>query len=138
MAASLQDPAAREILTLTQHLLDVIAAGDYARYTELSASDVTSFEPEACGHLVEGLPFHKHYFDLFKQQASVYQGNQIICSPHIRFCGPDVAIISYVRVQQNGYTTRRSEETRVWHRQEGTWRQVHFHRSSPQNAFPAP
>ena len=25
--------------------------------------------------------------------------------------------------------TSRSEETRVWHRQAGAWRHVHFHRS---------
>jgi calcium/calmodulin-dependent protein kinase (CaM kinase) II len=45
----------REVLGLTERLLNSIAAGDWATYEELCAPDMTCFEPEARGHLVEGL-----------------------------------------------------------------------------------
>jgi calcium/calmodulin-dependent protein kinase (CaM kinase) II len=49
--------------------------------------------------------------------------------------GPDSAIVSYVRLHHGlnsdgAPTTQRFEETRVWHRQDGQWRHVHFHRST--------
>jgi calcium/calmodulin-dependent protein kinase (CaM kinase) II len=45
-----------------------------------------------------------------------------------------VAIVCYVRLVQRlddagKPITVRSEETRVWQRQSGAWRHVHFHRS---------
>jgi hypothetical protein len=45
----------QEVLALTERLLGAIAAGDWATYEELCAADMTCFEPEARGHLVEGL-----------------------------------------------------------------------------------
>lgn len=45
----------REVLGLTERLLRAIAEGDWATYEELCAQDMTCFEPEARGHLVEGL-----------------------------------------------------------------------------------
>ena len=54
-------------------------------------------------------------------------------SPHVRLLG-DVAIVSYVRLMQaidetGDPVTSPFEETRVWQRQQGAWRHVHFHRS---------
>ncbi len=52
--------------------------------------------------------------------------------PHIRIIG-DVGIIAYVRLVQKlsdgKPTTSAMEETRIWHRQNGKWKHVHFHRS---------
>jgi calcium/calmodulin-dependent protein kinase (CaM kinase) II len=51
--------------------------------------------------------------------------------------GPDAAVVSYVRLQQKVDSasgrplTLASEETRVWQRLGGAWRNVHFHRSAP-------
>jgi hypothetical protein len=45
----------KEVLGLTEKLLRSIAEGDWATYEELCAPDMTCFEPEARGHLVEGL-----------------------------------------------------------------------------------
>ncbi len=53
----------KEIIRLTQKLLDAIAQGDYSTYSQLCDSSLTAFEPEAPGVLVEGLSFHKFYFD---------------------------------------------------------------------------
>jgi calcium/calmodulin-dependent protein kinase (CaM kinase) II len=51
--------ASAAILDANQRLLNAIAAGDYAEYSALCSADLTAFEPEAKGHLVVGLPFHK-------------------------------------------------------------------------------
>ena len=57
-----------------------------------------------------------------------------MASPHMRIMG-DVAVVSYVRLNQrvNGGvpSMRAVAETRVWQKQNGTWKHVHFHRSLP-------
>ena len=121
-----------EIVKLTQRLLDSIAGGDWETYRSLCDPSLSAFEPEARGHLVEGLAFHKFYFDLGKKGAPK---NNTLCSPHVRLLGPDAAVISFVRIVQyvdgsGAPQTARSEETRVWQRQEGRWQHVHFHRSA--------
>lgn len=124
--------AAEELLALSQRLLDSIAAGDWATYEELCDPTLTAFEPEAVGHLVEGLEFHRFYFDLGSAKGP---HTTTVSSPRVRLIG-DIAIVTYVRLNQrlgaNGSAiTTAFEETRIWHRQEGRWRHVHFHRSRP-------
>jgi ketosteroid isomerase-like protein len=124
-------PEARdELLALNQRLLDAIAAGDWATYTELCADDLTAFEPEACGQLIEGLPFHQFYFNLPNRG----QRKQVtMAAPRVRVMG-EVAVVTYVRVNQSAGPdampqSTASDETRVWQLQAGRWRHVHFHRS---------
>jgi calcium/calmodulin-dependent protein kinase (CaM kinase) II len=124
-------PAEAEVIELTTRLLDAIASGDWSTYTDLCDPSLTCFEPEARGHLVQGMPFHKFYFELGGNNT----GHTTIASPHVRMLGTDVAIVSYIRlVQQVDSTkqpqTHRFEETRIWHRQNGCWRHMHFHRSA--------
>ena len=59
-------PASPEqsLLAASARLLAAIDAGDWQTYADLCDERLTCFEPEAAGHLVEGLPFHKFYFDL--------------------------------------------------------------------------
>jgi ketosteroid isomerase-like protein len=125
------DPAAEELLSLNQRLLDAIARADWNVYLELCDPSLTCFEPEASGQLVEGLEFHHYYFKL---GAAAEPHHTTMCSPHVRILG-DAAIVSYVRLNQrlqaDGTPVIRAfEETRVWHRNGGTWRHVHFHRSA--------
>ena len=54
----------QELLSLNQRLLDCIAAGDWAAYQELCDPSLTAVEPESHGQVVEGLAFHRFYFDL--------------------------------------------------------------------------
>ncbi len=120
-----------EIIDLTQQLLDAISAGDWKVYVRLCDSSLTAFEPEARGHLVAGMPFHRFYFDQLSHRRTI---NTTISQPHVRFLGDDVAVICYVRLQQrmsaDGVAgTSRHEETRIWHRIDGQWVHVHFHRS---------
>lgn len=124
-------PAERELIELTGRLLDAVAAGDWSTYTELCDPTLSCFEPEARGHLVQGMLFHKFYFDLGGNNP----GRTTIASPHVRLLGSEVAVVSYVRLVQradseSGPQTHHFEETRVWQRQNGNWRHVHFHRSA--------
>ncbi len=125
------------ILELTQDLLVAITSGDWNAYTELCDPSLTAFEPEALGYLIEGLDFHRFYFQLGAADESDTPVQSTIVAPHIRVLG-DVAIIAYTRLTQkvaaNGHPISVAmEETRVWHRQGDSWRHVHFHRSKPTN-----
>lgn len=119
----------RELVALTQRLLDSISAGDWATYAELCDASLTAFEPEAPGQLVQGLDFHRFYFDLGGIRGP---HRTTICSPHVRLMG-DVAVVSYARLVQRldsgTATTAASNETRVWQRQGGRWKHMHFHRT---------
>jgi calcium/calmodulin-dependent protein kinase (CaM kinase) II len=127
---------AEEIIALTTRLLQKIDEGDWNAYCEMMAEDVTCFEPEAKGALVQGLPFHKFYFDLAakaKPKAGSVTSRNTISSPNVRFLGDSVAIISYVRLTQrvtgHDAQTVRTDETRIWERRSNGWKVVHFHRS---------
>ena len=129
--------AAEEVLALTRKLLATIAAGDWPAYRELVAPDITCFEPEARGHLVEGLPFHEFYFKLSggggKPAAAA---TTTIATPVVKLLADDVALVAYVRLVQKvdaagQPVTTASEETRLWKRTAGGWKHVHFHRSLP-------
>ncbi len=121
----------QQLIALTQQLLESIADGDWEAYDRMCDASLSAFEPEACGQLVEGMAFHKYFFDLGRPKTPQ---NTTMCAPHVRLLGPDVAIVSYIRLHQkldsNGAPViRRHEETRVWQRQQGEWKHVHFHRS---------
>jgi calcium/calmodulin-dependent protein kinase (CaM kinase) II len=118
------------LIQLTQDLLNSIDQRDWATYQQLCDATLTAFEPEALGHLVEGMPFHEFYLE---PTSDDLPRQSTISSPHVRQMG-DVAVVCYVRLLQatdaTGITsTRAMEETRVWHLQQGAWQHVHFHRS---------
>ena len=58
------DSITQELLDLNQRLLESIAKADWDAYQELCDPSLTAFEPEAMGQLVNGLDFHRFYFDL--------------------------------------------------------------------------
>ena len=117
------------LIELNQKLLKAIMAGDWGTYTELCDASITCFEPEALGHLVHGLDFHKFYFDLGGKGTPP---QVTMCDPHVRLIG-DAAILSYIRLTQsagaNGPGTSATEETRVWQKIGNAWKHVHFHRT---------
>jgi len=129
--------AAEEVLNLNRKLLATIAAGDWPAYRELVAPDITCFEPEAKGHLVEGLPFHEFYFKLAGDAAKpAAPATTTIATPVVKMLADDVALVAYVRLVQKldaagSPITVASEETRIWKRYAGGWKHVHFHRSLP-------
>jgi calcium/calmodulin-dependent protein kinase (CaM kinase) II len=127
----MSDAETAELLRLNQRLLDSIALGDWAAYQELCDPSLTSIEPEAPGQVVEGLGFHKFFFDLGGIRG---RHQTTMAAPHVRVFG-DVAVLAYVRLVQRlgpdgGMMTAATAETRVWHHREGRWVHVHFHRSA--------
>ncbi|MGC4007250.1 MAG: DUF4440 domain-containing protein [Pirellulales bacterium] len=125
---------AAELIALNQKLLDSIFTGDWKTYAALCADDVTCFEPEGQGHLIEGLAFHKFYFDLPAGPAGV-PPKVSMAGPVVKPLGADAALVLYTRLVQvntpNGPVTKRTEETRVWQKTNGTWKLAHLHRSPP-------
>ena len=122
--------APHELLALTQKLLDSITQGDWKTYAELCDESLTCFEPEAPGQLVQGLSFHRFYFDLGGVRG---RHQTTMCAPHVRIAG-ETAIVCYTRLVQKLATdgapvTAASTETRVWQRKDGVWKHVHFHRT---------
>jgi hypothetical protein len=127
----MSDEIQREILDLTDRLLESIAKADWDTYQLLCDPTISCFEPEARNQLVAGMDFHRYYFALGARKTAVHT---TICAPHVRLLGPDAAVVCYVRLVQHldaaGVPqTSRSEETRVWQRKDGVWKHVHFHRS---------
>uniref|UniRef100_A0AAV2LF27 calcium/calmodulin-dependent protein kinase n=1 Tax=Knipowitschia caucasica TaxID=637954 RepID=A0AAV2LF27_KNICA len=121
----------QEIIKITEQLIEAINNGDFEAYTRICDPGLTSFEPEALGNLVEGMDFHKFYFEnlLSKNSKPVHT---TLLNPHVHLIGEDAACIAYIRLTQFVDSTGRprssqSEETRVWHRREGKWLNVHFH-----------
>lgn len=62
-----------------------------------------------------------------------------ILNPHVHIIGDDAACIAYIRLTQfvDGQGRPRSsqsEETRVWHRRDSRWQNVHFHCSGAPSA----
>ena len=120
-----------QLIKLTHQLLESIAQGDWDTYEKLCDPSMTAFEPECRGHLVSGMEFHKFYFDNVSHRLAV---NTTIVEPHVRMLGDDVAVVSFIRLQQRMSSdsiasTSRFEETRVWTKNNGRWIHVHFHRS---------
>jgi calcium/calmodulin-dependent protein kinase (CaM kinase) II len=126
----MSEATVQEILKLSEALLTSIAQADWKAYAELVDPSITCFEPEARGHLVSGMPFHKFYFDL---GASTGPRTDTMASPEVRLMG-DAAIVTYIRLVQKldgagSPLTSATEETRIWQKLNGKWKHVHFHRS---------
>uniref|UniRef100_A0A8C6NNV4 calcium/calmodulin-dependent protein kinase n=1 Tax=Nothobranchius furzeri TaxID=105023 RepID=A0A8C6NNV4_NOTFU len=123
----------QEIIKVTEQLIESINNGDFESYAKICDPGLTSFEPEALGNLVEGHDFHRFYFEnaLSKGNKPVHT---ILLNPHVHLIGENAACIAYIRLTQymdcSGMPrTMQSEETRVWHRRDGKWQNIHFHRS---------
>uniref|UniRef100_A0A4W4EAW9 calcium/calmodulin-dependent protein kinase n=1 Tax=Electrophorus electricus TaxID=8005 RepID=A0A4W4EAW9_ELEEL len=124
----------QEIIKVTEQLIEAINNGDFEAYTKICDPGLTSFEPEALGNLVEGTDFHRFYFENSLSKSHRRAVHTILLNPHVHLLGEDAACIAYIRLTQymdasNMPRTMQSEETRVWHRRDSKWQNVHFHRS---------
>eukprot|EP00850_Spirogloea_muscicola_P007360 SM000037S13495 [mRNA] locus=s37:235145:238385:+ [translate_table: standard] len=134
-----------DLLLATRELLTSIDTGDYATYCRFCDPGLTAFEPEAQGHLVEGLPFHQFYFDCTAVDKVVAGDAERAPPPLSTMAGVktvligDIGLIMYTRLHQKkgralqGYVSA-SSETRVWERRqneggEWEWKHIHIHRS---------
>ena len=126
-------PRDEDILKLNQAMLESVASGDWDRYATFCADDLSCFEAETNGHLVEGLPFHRYYFELPAGDGSATPVTVTMARPHLRWLSDDAVVLSYTRLTQrmNGAEpiTATCCETRIWQRCNNSWQQVHVHRS---------
>uniref|UniRef100_A0ABI7XGF9 calcium/calmodulin-dependent protein kinase n=1 Tax=Felis catus TaxID=9685 RepID=A0ABI7XGF9_FELCA len=102
-----EDTKARkqEVIKITEQLIEAVNSGDFEAYA--------------------------FYFEnlLAKNSKPIHT---TILNPHVHVIGEDAACIAYIRLTQyiDGQgrpRTSQSEETRVWHRRDGKWQNVHFH-----------
>ncbi|XP_028980576.1 calcium/calmodulin-dependent protein kinase (CaM kinase) II beta 1 isoform X19 [Esox lucius] len=121
----------QEIIKITEQLIEAVNNGDFEAYAKICDPGLTSFEPEALGNLVEGMDFQRFYFEnlLSKNSKPIHT---TILNPHVHLIGEDAACIAYIRLTQfvdgQGHPrSSQSEETRVWHRRDSKWQNVHFH-----------
>ncbi|XGW28425.1 hypothetical protein V3C99_008306 [Haemonchus contortus] len=126
----------QEIVRVTQQLLDAISCKDFDIYTKLCDPAMTCFEPEALGNLIEGVEFHRFYFDYGNNNPRKGQLHTTMLNPNVHVMGEEGACIAYVRLTQfmdrNGEArTRQTQESRVWQKKAGRWVCVHVHRSGP-------
>uniref|UniRef100_A0A4W5MB66 calcium/calmodulin-dependent protein kinase n=1 Tax=Hucho hucho TaxID=62062 RepID=A0A4W5MB66_9TELE len=129
-----EPPTLQEIIKVTEQLIEAINNGDFEAYTKICDPGLTSFEPEALGNLVEGTDFHRFYFENALSRAKQGPVHTILLNPHVHLIGDDAACIAYIRLTQymdaSGMPrTMQSEETRIWHRRDAKWQNIHFHRS---------
>ncbi|CAK9302126.1 unnamed protein product [Gordionus sp. m RMFG-2023] len=123
----------QDIIKVTEQLLEAITNGDFEAYTKICDPNITAFEPEAMGYLVEGTDFHKFYFEnvLGKNSKSI---NTTILNPHVHLLSDEISCIAYIRLTQyidksGSPHTQQSEETRIWQKKDGKWQNIHFHRT---------
>ncbi|XP_056275947.1 calcium/calmodulin-dependent protein kinase (CaM kinase) II beta 1 isoform X4 [Pseudoliparis swirei] len=121
----------QEIIKITEQLIEAINNGDFEAYAKICDPGLTSFEPEALGNLVEGMDFHRFYFENFLAK-NIKPIHTTILNPHVHLIGEDAACVAYIRLTQfvdveGRPRSSQSEETRVWHRRDGKWQNIHFH-----------
>ncbi|NWV28484.1 KCC2D kinase, partial [Origma solitaria] len=125
----------QEIIKVTEQLIEAINNGDFEAYTKICDPGLTSFEPEALGNLVEGMDFHRFYFENGKHSFFISESSSCVllfsafCCRcfSVCFCSAHSHFTEHLR--DGMPKTMQSEETRVWHRRDGKWQNVHFHRS---------
>ena len=124
----------QQILDINQTMLNSVVAGDWTTYSSYCSNDISCFEAETEGHLVEGLPFHQYYFNLaLGEDAPASEVSVTMVRPHLRWLHEHAVVLSYTRLTQRlqggAPVTGCCSETRVWCWQEDRWMQVHVHRS---------
>ncbi|XP_057689238.1 calcium/calmodulin-dependent protein kinase type II delta chain-like [Corythoichthys intestinalis] len=121
----------QEIIEATKKLLTAIGGGDFEAYKKMRHPDLTSFESESIGVLVKNMEFHRYFIENVLPPGVLHT---LIVNPHVHMLGKDAAYIAYIRLTQSvgqdfKGKTDRAEETRIWQRNNGTWLNVHFHRT---------
>ncbi|XP_035772267.1 calcium/calmodulin-dependent protein kinase type II subunit beta-like [Neolamprologus brichardi] len=69
----------QEIIKITEQLIEAINNGDFEAYAKICDPGLTSFEPEALGNLVEGMDFHRFYFENLLAKNSKLKCCSFVC-----------------------------------------------------------
>lgn len=87
-----------------------------------------------CTHSYNPASFTRWQTCFFRQWCRNSDLPLSISSLQVRMLGDNAAVVSYIRLQQKLDSNQRpitvaTEETRVWQKVNGAWKNVHFHRS---------
>jgi len=121
-----------EIVKITEKLHEAINCGDFDAYSALMCTtEHTCFDSRFVGNLTRGPGYHKFQLDFIKESQS--RRRSLIFSPHVVHMADDAAYIAYTCLTHclsNGQSmTVQSEETRMWRKIGGSWKNTHSHRS---------
>nr|CAD2146793.1 unnamed protein product [Meloidogyne enterolobii] len=138
ISASTVKTQKQEIVRVTQQLLDAISCKDFDSFSKLCDPNLTCFEPETLGNLIEGMDFHKFYFvngpQILPGSDKQHQIHTTLLNPNVHLMGDEGACIAYIRLTQyidrfGEARTCQAQETRVWKKRNGNWYCIHTHRS---------
>ncbi|ETE71985.1 Calcium/calmodulin-dependent protein kinase type II subunit alpha, partial [Ophiophagus hannah] len=124
----------QEIIKVTEQLIEAISNGDFESYTiELIKIYFKK--------ILEAAFISLTFFPSAVWSRNSKPVHTTILNPHIHLMGDESACIAYIRITQYVDTsgiprTAQSEETRIWHRRDGKWQIVHFHRSGAPSVLP--
>ena len=125
------DPVQRELLDITWRMLEAIHTGDAETYATLSSADLSCYE-DVCSYRIDGLEFHLALIRQTAQNPGMAPKRFDILLPRVQVYG-ETGIVTYTRLMtydDNGKPRWVTfNETRVFVKQEGVWKMVHFHRS---------
>ena len=110
-------------------LLHSIQTRDWNTYETLTSSNLSCFEPEAKGELIRGLAFHKFFFEPYNIEIKY---NIELIDPISQQNG-SIGYIAYTLILQkrkgDEITITKTNETRIFEKENGKWKMIHFHRS---------
>ena len=119
------------LLEITRQMLDAINYGDADTYARLCAPELTCFE-ELAPYRIDGIDFHRAVIQGMAANPELAPARCDMLTPHVQLYG-DAAVVTYTRMMSyfdDGYPRMTTaNESRVYIRQAGEWRMVHFHRS---------
>lgn len=111
-----------EIIEMTKALIDAHHTDDYAYETLCdphgTALGMDNFQEFTCGNILD---------------QEIYA---TLLNPYVHLLGDNAAYIAYIRLtksicHQGHAHTFQTEETRVWHKRGGKWKNIHFHGGVP-------
>uniref|UniRef100_A0A3Q3J2U7 calcium/calmodulin-dependent protein kinase n=1 Tax=Monopterus albus TaxID=43700 RepID=A0A3Q3J2U7_MONAL len=109
----------QEIIKITEQLIEAINNGDFDAYAYI----------KICNSSTSSFIIVLLLSVLAKNSKPIHT---TILNPHVHLIGEDAACIAYIRLtqfvdSQGRPRSSQSEETRVWHRRDSKWQNIHFH-----------
>ncbi|OLS26090.1 MAG: hypothetical protein HeimC3_10630 [Candidatus Heimdallarchaeota archaeon LC_3] len=120
----------KEVKEVLMKILHGIQLRDNDTYKTYVKEDLTCFEPESQGFQIDGLDFHLFFGKVIPKPESYHLE---IVRPTIRVFS-DTAYASYTLLvsKKQGVDVKISSanETRIFQKEDGIWKMIHFHRSN--------
>lgn len=121
---------AAEIIALERAALDRWGAGDPSGYLEISAPDVSYFDPYI-GRRIDGLGALAVWYESL--HGTIHIDRYELIEPRVQLCG-EAAVLTFNLFSHSGTTTMRWNCTEVYRKDTAGWRIVQTHWSITQPA----